>query len=204
MHGDKVRHTGSFTPLSQVSPWWASTVQSLQTPCQRAPQAGGQAAWRQGPEAPVHTASHSGAAHRLDHWAAGTGPWGWLLPWGDARGRMTQRQTERDDAMSRISNSLTGTASNSERLTQSWTGENEFRDLLRGSSFLRCGLMWTGKILHSGVHRKCIMSSGLWDEYVFGHLCSASASVSCCGLTLDTRRRLGLFSLRAYRGGSRK
>lgn len=86
MHGDKVRHTGPFSLLSQVSPWWATTVQSLQTPCQPAPQAGGQAAWRQGPEAPVHTASHSRAARRLDHWAAGTGPWGWLLPWGDARG----------------------------------------------------------------------------------------------------------------------
>ena len=84
-------------------------------------------------------ASHSGAAHRLDHWAAGTGPWGWLLPWGDARGRMTRRQTGRDDAMSRISNSLTGTASDSR------TGENEFADLLaRSSSFTRCELGRSG------------------------------------------------------------
>lgn len=31
---------------------------------------------------------------------------------------------------------------------------------------------------------------------MFSHLCSASASVSCCGLTSDTRSRPGLFSLR--------
>lgn len=134
IHALKVRHSGPFSLLSQVS----STVQSLQTPCQRAPQAWGQAAWRQGPEAPVHTALHSRAAHRLDHWAAGTRPWGWLLPWGNARGRMTQRQTGRDDAMSRISNSLTGTVSN-KSLTQSWTGENTFRDLFEG---LKLSAMW--------------------------------------------------------------
>lgn len=64
MRGDKVRHASPVSPLSQVSPWWATTVQSLQTPCQRAPQAGGQAAWRQGPEAPVHTASpHTAERH---------------------------------------------------------------------------------------------------------------------------------------------
>ena len=33
-----------------------------------------------------------------------------------------------------------------------------------------------------GLHRKCIMSGGLWAEFVFGHLCSASAGVGCCGL----------------------
>lgn len=118
MHVDKVRHSGPLSLLSQVS----RTVRSLQTPCQRAAQAQGQAAWRQSPEAPVHTALHSRAARRLDHWAAGTRPWGWLLPWGNARGRMTQRQTGRVDAMSRISNSLTGTASNSTSLTHSPTG----------------------------------------------------------------------------------
>lgn len=31
---------------------------------------------------------------------------------------------------------------------------------------------------------------------MFGHLCSAPASVGCCGLTPDTRSRPGLFSLR--------
>lgn len=67
MHRDKVRHAAQLSPLSQVFPWWATIVQSLQTPCQRAPQAGDQAAWRQGPEALLHSASHSGAAHRLDH-----------------------------------------------------------------------------------------------------------------------------------------
>lgn len=73
---------------------------------------GGLAAWRQGLEAPVHTGLHCRAICRLDHWAAGTRPWGWLLPWGNSGGRMTQRQTGRDDAMSGISNSLTGSASN--------------------------------------------------------------------------------------------
>ena len=88
-----------------------------------------QAAWRQGPEARMHTASHSGAALRLDHWAAGTGAWRWLFPWGKASSKMTQRQTGRDDTMSRISNSLTGTASNGERLTQRQTEESKIRDL---------------------------------------------------------------------------
>lgn len=64
--------------------------------------------------------------------------------------------------------------------------------------------MWTGKILDSSLHRKCVMSGGLWAAFVFGHLCSASAGVGCCGLNPDTRSRPGLFSLRAYRGGSRK
>lgn len=43
MHVDKVRHSGPLSLLSQVS----RTVRSLQTPCQRAAQAQGQAAWRQ-------------------------------------------------------------------------------------------------------------------------------------------------------------
>lgn len=73
-----------------------------------------------------------------------------------------------------------------------------------GSSFLRCGLMWSGMILDSSVHRKCIMSGRLWAEFVFGHLCSALASVGCRGLNPDTRSRPGLFSLRTYRGGGRK
>lgn len=118
-HACSETKSAPLSPLSQDSPWWAGTVQSLQTLCQQAPHAGVQAAWRQSPEALVHNASHSRAARRLDHWAAGTGLWGWLLPWGNASRRMTQRQTGRDDAMSRISNSLTGTASNSKSHTQS-------------------------------------------------------------------------------------
>lgn len=39
---------------------------------------------------------------------------------------------------------------------------------------------------------------------MFGHLCSALASVGCRGLNPDTRSRPGLFSLRTYRGGGRK
>lgn len=168
MHRDNVRHSGPFILLSQVS----STVQSLQTPCQWAPQAWGQAAWRQGPEAPVHTT--------LDQWAAGTRPWGWLLPRGESRGRLTQRQTGRDNLMSRILNSLTVTC----------------QTFFRSSSFLCCVLMWTRKIPHYSVHRKCIMSCRLWAEFMFGHLCSALASVSCWGLIPDTRSWLGLFSFR--------
>lgn len=141
IHGDKVRHAGPVSPLSQVSPRWSTTVRSLQTPCQRAPQAGGQAAWRQGPEAPVHTASPR-TAERHTGWtteqlAQDHGDGSSLG--GDARGRMTRRQTGRDDAMSRISNSLTGTASDSR------TGENEFADLsARSSSFARCEMGRTG------------------------------------------------------------
>lgn len=54
------------------------------------------------------------------------------------------------------------------------------------------------------MHRKCIISR-LRAKFVFGHLCSAPASVGCCGLNPDTRCRPGfVFFERAYRRGSRK
>lgn len=199
------------THLSHTHSTWIHTEFDTSAPpvfCQRPPvlsspsrppvseplRLGGLAAWRQGLEAPVHTGLHCRAICRLDHWAAGTRPWGWLLPWGNSGGRMTQRQTGRDDAMSGISNSLTGSASNYKgiRLKKIPTLWNP----VWGWNFLLRGLMWTRKNLDSSVHRKCVMSSRLWAEFVFGHLCSASAGVSCWGLNPDTRSRPGLFSFR--------
>lgn len=69
-------------------------------------------------------------------------------------------------------------------------------------AFLRHGL-----IVDSSVRRKCITSGRLETAFVFGHLCSASDSVGCCGLNPDIGNRPGLFSLRepAEEGlGSRK
>lgn len=187
MDTHRVWHFGPSSFLSKVS----SAVQSLQTPVSEPLRLGALAAWWQGLEAPVHTGLHCTAICRLDHWAAGTRPRGWLLPWGNSGGRMTGR----DDVMSGILNSLTGNTSNCKgiRLAKKKTLSKK---PVWGWNFLLRGLMWTRKILDSSVQRKCAMSSRLWGEFVFGHLCSASASVSCWGLNPDTRSRPGLFSFR--------
>lgn len=157
MPRDKVRPPALLSPLSQVSPWWAATVRSLQTPCQRAPQAGGdQAAWRQGAWG---SNAHSEAAHRLDHWAAGTGAWGWLLPWGDVSRRMTWRQGEKMNVWNikitdRYSFRQPGPHSELDRR------KRKFRDLWF-SCFLKCGLMWSGQIFDSTVNRKFTKSARL-------------------------------------------
>lgn len=187
MDTHRVRHFGPSSFLSRAPVLSSPSRPPVSEPLRLR----GLAAWRQGLEAPVHTGLHCRAICRLDHWAAGTRPWGRLLPWGNSGGRMTQRQTGRDDAMSGISNSLTGSASNCKGIR---LAKMKKRTLCR--TLKLSGLMWTRTILDSSVHRKCVMSSRLWAEFVFGHLCSASSSVSCWGLNPDTRSRPSLFSFR--------